>query len=304
MFTSFSGPPGDVELPPGAGRGGQATPSPCGWSRPAPCHPHPRSLGSRAPAAAASQDGLFSPELNFPRLFDVTSCPGFPAAALPTPARERGARVPLRPPAAFLANFWHRRPGAPERVGERRRRGRGGPRPARGQRGQRAGRARHAERRLRVLKARGQQSRERVRVHAAPAPAPGLLHARTAAVAARHATGPEAPQPPLPRPDGHGTHSSTCIQRHFPPRERARERGGRPARTGTGKSGAAGWQLGAWLGRGPECSARGLEGGVGPTPDGCARPPEPPAPALSGGEAAPLSGPPSLPLPGEVQRAA
>lgn len=59
-------------------------------------------------------------------------------------------------------------------------------------------------------------SRERVHVPAAtgrqhPGPA-----RQDVGVAVRHATGPEAPQPPGPPGDGHRTHPSTCDQRHFP----------------------------------------------------------------------------------------
>lgn len=65
---------GDVELPLGEGRAGQPLP----WRlvpAPPPATSIPDGWGPEPPAAPASEDGLFSPELNFPRLFDVTSCP-------------------------------------------------------------------------------------------------------------------------------------------------------------------------------------------------------------------------------------
>lgn len=51
-------------------------------------------------------------QFNFPRLFDVTSCPSLlPRRPPPSllPGRELGARVPLRHPRPrpFRANFWH-----------------------------------------------------------------------------------------------------------------------------------------------------------------------------------------------------
>lgn len=72
------------------------------------------SRGARIPEARglshAAQPARveFSSPVKFPRLLDVTSCPGFPAAALPTPARERGRAGPPAPPRPrpFPANFF------------------------------------------------------------------------------------------------------------------------------------------------------------------------------------------------------
>lgn len=159
----------------------------------------------------------------------------------PHPAREpwRGPLCASRP-RAFQKTFGS---GAARRPGGARRRGRG-PRPARrpalrGPRG--PGREPHAERRLRAaqparhrlraLRTRGHSRRRRRARGAGARPRPRSRrpastqapHASTAEVAARHATGPEAPQPPPPHPDGHRTHPSMCVQRHFPP---ARSRSG------------------------------------------------------------------------------
>lgn len=201
-----------------------------------------------------------------------------PPFSLPSPSEARRSlgATPARAP--HRANFWHRcSPGAPPssagrasppslgargpawRAGRSRR----SPRPAgpalperqslrnrdHKYAERRLGAAQPARRPPRLLSRRRRSpsrgrspspSRERVHVPAAASrqhPGPAR---QDAGATARHATGPEAPQPPGAPGDGHRTHPSTCDQRHFPlpgPPRAGQSRGAVPgagAEEGTG----------------------------------------------------------------------
>lgn len=191
-------------------------------------------------------DGIICPSSISPAFLMSHPVPAFfPAGRRRPSSRASEVLVPLRRPRPPRANFWH---PPPERASELRRappRRAGAEPSAAGEEGaapaqppspaprqpRRNRDHKYAERRLRAAqparrpprvlsrrrRARRGPSRERVRVHAAAGRQHPGPHARTSEVAARHATGPEAPRPPLPHPDGHRTHPSTCSQRHLSP---------------------------------------------------------------------------------------
>ena len=267
------------------------------------CLSHPNPRGSGASRSCRQPGWTLLSELNFPRLFDVTSCPSLLPRRRPPHSRARAWRAgpsapPGRLPRKLLAPPAQARPCGEGGGGERGRRGRGGPRPARPGT---AGTARRTRSpcRAEALGAEGAGpaepgARPRPRPRSAGASTGAPAYTRTAAVAARHATGPEAPQPPLPRPDGHRTHSSTCVQRHFPPCERgsaaSAQRGAgqvgerlpapRPGGEGAGAPRTRLGGRGAGRRRPPPCALTRGTPSAGPAPRGEGVPLSPRTPSL------------------------